>query len=70
VPAGWQGATSAETEEVRLASAARSVAPQSNGMLNGIPMAGSGAGLGRRGGGYTVKYGVRYAVMPRPPAGG
>ena len=69
VPAGWAGATSAETEEVRLASAARSVAPQSNAMLNGVPMAG-GAGLGRRSAGYTVKYGVRHAVMPRPPVGG
>ncbi|MBV8862774.1 MAG: PPE family protein [Mycobacterium sp.] len=71
VPAGWQGATPAETElqEARLVNAARAVAPQSNGLLNGVPMAGSG-GLGRRGGGYVVKYGVRHAVMPRPPAGG
>jgi hypothetical protein len=60
-------------EEVQLVSAARPVAPQSNGMLNGVPMAGNaglGAGLGRRGGGYVVKYGFRHAVMPRPPAGG
>ena len=73
VPAGWQGATPTEMEEVQLASAARPVAPQSNGMLNGVPMAGNaglGAGLGRRGGGYVVKYGFRHAVMPRPPAGG
>jgi PPE-repeat protein len=69
VPAGWQGATPTEMEETRLVSAARPVAPQANGMLNGVPMAGN-AGLGRRGGGYTVKYGFRYAVMPRPPAGG
>ena len=45
VPAGWQGATPAEMEEAQLASAARPVAPQSNGMLNGVPMAGN-AGLG------------------------
>ena len=69
VPAGWQGATPTEMEETRLVSAARPVAPQSNGMLNGIPMAGN-AGLGRRGGGYVVKYGVKHAVIPRPPAGG
>jgi PPE-repeat protein len=65
VPASWQGAT----QEARLVSAARPVAPQSNAMLNGVPMSG-GAGLGRRGGGYTVKYGVKHAVMPRPPVGG
>jgi PPE-repeat protein len=73
VPAGWPGATPTEMEEAQLVSAARPVAPQSNGMLNGVPMAGNaglGAGLGRRGGGYTVKYGFRHAVMPRPPAGG
>jgi PPE-repeat protein len=73
VPAGWQGATPTEMEEVQLASAARPVAPQSNAMLNGVPMAGNaglGAGVGRRGGGYVVKYGFRHPVMPRPPAGG
>jgi PPE-repeat protein len=73
VPAGWRGATPAEMEEARLVSAARPVGPQSNGMLNGVPMSGNaglGAGLGRRGGGYVVKYGVKHAVMPRPPAGG
>jgi PPE-repeat protein len=73
VPAGWPGATPAAVEEVQLASAARPVAPQSNGMLNGVPMAGNaglGAGAGRRGSGYVVKYGFRHPVMPRPPAGG
>jgi PPE-repeat protein len=73
VPAGWPGATPTEMEEVQLASAARPVAPQSNGLLNGVPMAGNaglGAGAGRRGGGYVVKYGFRHAVIPRPPAGG
>ena len=56
--------------EARLASTARPVAPGSNGMLNGIPMAGN-AGLGaNRGAGYTVKYGVKHAVMPKPPVGG
>jgi PPE-repeat protein len=73
VPAGWQGATPTEMEETRLVSASRPVAPQSNGMLNGVPMAGNaglGAGAGRRGGGYVVKYGFRHAVMTRPPAGG
>ena len=73
VPAGWQGATPTEMEEARLVSATRPVAPQSNGMLNGVPMAGNaglGAGAGRRGGGYVVKYGFRHAVMPRPPQGG
>ncbi len=73
VPAGWPGATPTEIEEVQLASAARPVAPQSNGILNGVPMAGNaglGAGAGRGSGGYTVKYGLRHAVMPRPPAGG
>jgi PPE-repeat protein len=73
VPAGWPGATPTEMEEVQLVSAVRPVAPQSNGMLNGVPMAGNaglGAGAGRHGGGYVVKYGFRHAVMPRPPAGG
>jgi PPE-repeat protein len=74
VPASWQGATPAVMEEVQLASAARAVAaPQSNGILNGVPMssgAGLGAGAGRRGGGYVVKYGFRHPVIPRPPAGG
>jgi PPE-repeat protein len=68
VPASWQGSAPAAMEEAQLVSAARPVAPQANGMLNGVPMAGTaGAGRGSR---YTVKYGVRYAVMPRPPAGG
>ena len=73
VPAGWQGATPAAMEEAQLVSAARPVAPQANGMLNGVPMAGNaglGAGAGRRGSGYVVKYGFRHAVMPRPPQGG
>jgi PPE-repeat protein len=73
VPAGWQGSTPAAMEEAQLANAARSVAPQSNGMLNGVPMAGNaglGAGAGRRGSGYVVKYGFRHAVVPRPPQGG
>jgi PPE-repeat protein len=73
VPAGWQGATPAQMEEAQLVSAARPVAPQANGMLNGVPMAGNaglGAGAGRRGSGYVVKYGFRHAVMPRPPQGG
>jgi PPE-repeat protein len=73
VPAGWQGSTPAAMEEAQLVNAARPVAPQANGMLNGVPMAGNaglGAGAGRRGGGYVVKYGFRHAVMPRPPQGG
>ena len=73
VPAGWQGSTPAAMEEVQLASATRAVAPQANGILNGVPMAGNaglGAGAGRRGGGYVVKYGFRHAVVPRPPQGG
>jgi PPE-repeat protein len=71
VPASWQAAngTSAQIEEVQLAGATRSIAPSSNGMLGGVPMAG-GAGLGSRGAGYTVKYGVKHSVMPRPPQGG
>ncbi|MGA9492442.1 MAG: PPE family protein [Mycobacterium sp.] len=69
VPASWQGSMSTETVEARLASAARPIAPTSNGILNGVPMSG-GAGLGRRGAGYTVKYGVKHSVMPKPPAGG
>jgi PPE-SVP subfamily C-terminal region len=73
VPAGWQGSTPAAMEEAQLVNAARPVGPTSNGMLNGVPMAGNaglGAGSGRRGGGYVVKYGVRHSVMPRPPQGG
>jgi PPE-repeat protein len=73
VPASWQGASPAAVEEAKLVSAARSVAPQSNGMLNGVPMSGNaglGAGAGRRGSGYVVKYGIRHSVMTKPPAGG
>jgi hypothetical protein len=73
VPAGWQGSTPAAMEEAQLVNAARPVAPQANGMLNGVPMAGNaglGAGAGRRGSGYVVKYGLRHSVMPRPPQGG
>jgi PPE-repeat protein len=73
VPASWQGSTPAAMHEAQLVSAARPVAPQANGMLNGVPMAGNaglGAGAGRRGSGYVVKYGFRHAVMPRPPQGG
>ena len=73
VPAGWQGSTPAAVEETQLVSAARPVAPQANGMLNGIPMSGNaglGAGAGRRGSGYVVKYGIRHSVIPKPPAGG
>jgi len=73
VPASWQGSTPAAMEEAQLVNAARPVAPQANGMLNGVPMAGNaglGAGAGRRGGGYVVKYGFRHSVMPRPPQGG
>ena len=71
VPASWQASASPQMQEARLISAARPVgaAPQSNAILNGVPMSG-GAGLGGRGGAYTVKYGVKHAVMPRPPAGG
>ncbi|HUB55775.1 MAG TPA: PE/PPE C-terminal domain-containing protein, partial [Mycobacterium sp.] len=71
VPASWQQAASPQMQEARLISAARPVtgAPQSNAMLNGVPMSG-GAGLGGRGGAYTVKYGVKHTVMPRPPIGG
>jgi PPE-repeat protein len=73
VPASWQGGPASQVEEARLVSAARTVAPQSNGMLNGVPMAGNaglGAGAGQRGSGYTVKYGFKHSVMPRPPQGG
>src|ERR1700742_4820434 len=73
VPASWQGSTPAAMEEAQLVSASRPVAPTSNGMLNGVPMAGNaglGAGAGRRGSGYVVKYGCRHAVVPRPPQGG
>ena len=73
VPASWQGSTPAAMEQAQLVSASRSVAPQANGMLNGVPMAGNaglGAGAGRRGSGYVVKYGFRHAVVPRPPQGG
>jgi PPE-repeat protein len=70
VPASWPGATPAEMEEAQLVSAVRPAGPTSNAMLNGVPMANGAAGLGRRGGGYTVRYGFRHAVMPRPPIGG
>ena len=70
VPANWPGATPAQMEEVQLASSVRPGGPTSNAMLNGVPMANGGALGGRRGGGYTVRYGFRHAVMPRPPSAG
>ncbi|BBX44844.1 PPE family protein [Mycobacterium cookii] len=71
VPASWQGSMPTETVEARLVSSARPVAPSANGILNGVPMSGAGAGMGRQGtAAYTVKYGVRHAVMTKPPAGG
>jgi PPE-repeat protein len=71
VPASWQGVgTPTQTVEARLASAARPVAPASNGMLGGVPMAGNAGLGGSRSAGYTVKYGVRHSVMPKPPVGG
>ncbi len=70
VPASWQAAGPTETVEARLAGAARPVAPQSNGMLGGVPMAGNAGIGGSRSAGYTVKYGVRHSVMPRPHVGG
>jgi PPE-repeat protein len=57
VPAGFSPLGSAEGAE-----------PGANGMLRGIPM-GSGR-AGGRGGGYSVKYGFRHSVMPRPPSAG
>jgi PPE-repeat protein len=74
VPASWQGSSAASMEEVQLAGATRGMAPPAaNGILNGVPMAGNagmGAGGARRGAAYTVKYGVKHSVMPRPPHGG
>jgi PPE-repeat protein len=70
VPASWQGAGPSETIEARLVGAARPFAPQSNGMLGGVPMAGNAGLGGSRSAGYTVKYGVKHAVMPKPPVGG
>ena len=73
VPASWQGATPAVVEEAKLVSAAHPAGPVSNGMLNGVPMSGNaglGAGAGRRGGGYVVKYGLKHSVMTKPPSGG
>ncbi len=74
VPASWQGASPGVVEDAKLVNAARSIAPpQSNGILNGVPMSGNaglGAGAGRRGSGYVVKYGIKHSVMPKPPAGG
>jgi PPE-repeat protein len=71
VPPGWPGATPAEMEEAQLASTFRPIAaPTSNAMLNGVPMANGTSALGRRSGGYVVKYGFRHSVMPRPPSAG
>jgi PPE-repeat protein len=70
VPSGWPGAPPAglESEGPALVSRVRPVAPTSNALLNGMPV-GSNA-VGRRGGGYVVRYGFRHAVMPRPPSAG
>jgi PPE-repeat protein len=70
VPAGWPGATptAMEAESPALINSVRPITPSSNAMLNGVPMA--NGGLGRRTGGYVVRYGFRHAVMPRPPSAG
>jgi PPE-repeat protein len=70
VPAGWPGATPSalEAEGPVLANSVRPIAPTSNALLNGMPMANNLAG--RRGGGFVVRYGFRHAVMPRPPSAG
>jgi PPE-repeat protein len=72
VPPGWPGATPTAMEEAQLASTFRPIAPSSNAMLNGVPMANGASALGGRGrgAGYVVKYGFRHSVMPRPPSAG
>jgi PPE-repeat protein len=72
VPPGWPGATPTAMEEAELASTFRPIAPSSNAMLNGVPMANGASALGGRGrgAGYVVKYGFRHSVMPRPPSAG
>jgi PPE-repeat protein len=76
VPAGLESEGSALANNARAVSAGFSgplsnvqvAQPGANGVLRGIPM---GAGrAGGRGGGYTVKYGFRHSVMPRPPSAG
>ncbi len=42
VPPGWPGATPTAMEEAELASTFRPIAPSSNAMLNGVPMANGG----------------------------
>ena len=71
VPPGFPGATAEAAQEAQLVSSVRGLPPTSNAMLNGVPMgAANAAGVGRRGGGYVVRYGFRHAVMPRPPSAG
>jgi PPE-repeat protein len=72
VPPGWAGSTPPGAEPATPATLANSVRggvpPSSNALLNGVPMANNG--LGRRSGGYVVRYGFRHAVMTRPPSAG
>jgi len=52
---------------VQPGSLPAALAPQSNGLLTGVPMGANSAGGG---GGFVVRYGFRHAVMPRPPSAG
>ncbi|WP_375487638.1 PPE family protein [uncultured Mycobacterium sp.] len=74
VPASWAAAAPQQAigpEAPGLLGAqtiAHSHPGASSGLLRGVPL--TGAGIGRRAGGFINRYGFRHAVMPRPPSAG
>lgn len=70
VPPSWSGAVTETTPQPLPppAAAASSVESQPRGILRGIPI--SGGGAARRSDGYVNRYGFRYSVLTRHPAGG
>ena len=71
VPASWAAGSPAVNPTTALSSistvAATPAKSRPGGLLRGIPLTGTGR---QAAGGYTHRYGFRYAVMTRPPSAG
>jgi PPE-repeat protein len=76
VPASWVSSTGAEESATRaveantVAAVTRPGGPMENGYLQGMPMAGAGAGRRGAGAAFTHKYGFKRSVLVRPPSAG
>lgn len=70
VPPNWAGAAPAASPQIPSppGAVAGGVENQPRGMLRGLPM--SGGSAARRSDGYVNRYGFRYGVLTRHPAGG